>query len=103
MGTEKNGGPTESESETVKKVGTEMGAEWHSTGFKGVRYRKHPTRKHGVSYDKYFSIRYQRDGKRVEEGLGWASEKWTAEKAALTLAEIKNVWKTGKGLSTLKE
>ncbi len=69
---------------------------WKSTKFRGVRYREHPTRKHGIQSDKYFSIRYQRDGKRVEEGLGWASEMdpkdkkhWTAEKAALMLADLK--------------
>jgi integrase len=70
---------------------------WHSTSFKGVRYRKHPTRKNGVQYDQYFAIRYQIDGKRIEEGLGWASEVWNAENAALTLAELKHAAKTGKG------
>ena len=71
--------------------------EWIKTNFKGVRYREHPTRKHGAANkDRYFTIRYQRDGKRVEEPLGWASEldpkdqkNWTAEKAALVLAELK--------------
>ena len=37
---------------------------------------KHPTRKHGVKFDEYYSIHYQRDGKRREEGLGWATEGW---------------------------
>jgi len=71
--------------------------DWIKTNFKGVRYREHPTRKHGAANkDRYFTIRYQRDGKRVEEPLGWASEldpkdqkNWTAEKAALVLAELK--------------
>jgi len=34
---------------------------WHKTPFPGVRYRKHPSRKHGVKRDAYFSIRYQKD------------------------------------------
>jgi integrase len=58
--------------------------------------REHPTRKHGVGRDRYFAIRYQRDGKRVEEGIGWASEldpkdkkHWTAEKAAIVLAGLR--------------
>jgi integrase len=86
-------------------------SKWKPTKFPGVRYYDHPTRKHGVKRDQYFSIRYQRDGKRVEEGLGWASEKgengeplWTAEKAALKLAELKKAHKTGSGKPTrLKE
>ena len=84
---------------------------WSSTKYKGVRYREHPTRRHGITKDKYYAIRYQRDGKRVEEGLGWASEldpkdkkNWTAEKAALILAELKEAAKGLKqGASHLKE
>ncbi len=29
---------------------------WITTKFPGVRYRKHPTRKHGVNFDQYFAI-----------------------------------------------
>ena len=60
-------------------------AKWEATNFKGVRSRQHATRKHGIQPDTYFSLRYQFDGKRKEEGLGWQSEGWTAEKAALKL------------------
>lgn len=80
-----------------------MSVKWHSAGFPGVRYYKHPTRKHGVKFDRYFAIRYQRDGKRREEGLGWASEDWTAEKAFKELLELKEAHKTGKGPVTLSE
>ncbi len=73
---------------------------WISTKYKGVRYREHDIRKHGVKKDRYFSIRYQQNGKRIEEGLGWASEMdpndqkhWTAEKTALVLAELKEAAK----------
>jgi integrase len=76
---------------------------WHKTEFRGVRYRKHPTRKHGVRFDRYFQIRYQKDGKRVEEALGWASDDWTAEDAALKLAELKKAATTGEGLATMAE
>ncbi len=51
-----------------------MGTEWKSTKFTGVRYREHPTRKHGIQKDKYYAVRYQKNGKRKEEGLGWASQ-----------------------------
>lgn len=76
---------------------------WVNTKFAGVRYREHKTRKHGIKKDRYFAIRYQRDGRRKEEGLGWASQGWTAEKAALTLAELKNAHKTGNGPVRLAE
>ncbi len=82
-----------------------MEKKWIGTNHKGVRYYEHPTRKIGKSKavrDKYFAIRYQKDGKRVEEGIGWASEldpkdgkNWTPEKVALVLAELKE---SAKGL-----
>ena len=87
----------------AKSGDRKMGTEWHSTEFKGVRYRKHPTRKHGVKFDLYFAIRYQRDGKRKEEGLGWSSDGWTAQEAALELAKLKKAHKTGEGLTRLAE
>lgn len=83
-----------------------MKTKWiQSKKFKGVRWRQHPTRKHGVQFDRYFSIRYQDDGERVEEALGWASdaEKWTEEKAALKLAELKAALRSGDGPARLSE
>jgi len=74
-----------------------MSIKWYSTQFPGVRYRKHKIRKHGVKYDRYFAIRYQRDGKRKEEGLGWASDGWSEQEAALELAKLKKAHKTGNG------
>lgn len=80
-----------------------MVAKWHSTKYKGVRYREHEGRKHGVKKDRYLAIRYQKDGKRVEEGLGWTSERdpednqfWTEAKAALVLERLKGAAKHGK-------
>ena len=52
-----------------------MPVKWESSKYKGVRYYEHPTRKRGVQKDRYYAIRYQKEGKRKEEGLGWASEK----------------------------
>jgi len=91
----------------TEKVGTVWGLDmvykWLSTKFPGVRYRTHPTRKYANKPDKYFAIRYQAKGKRKEEGLGWSSEKWTAEKAALALAELKKAHTTGEGPARLTE
>ena len=77
--------------------------QWHKTNFSGVRYRKHATRKYGVLLDKYFTIRCQLDGKRHEEGLGWASKGWSEQKAALELEKLKQNHKIGEGPIRLKE
>jgi len=92
MGTEKEG-----------RISKGLMMKWHSTKYKGVRYREHESRKHGVKKDRYLAIRYQKDGMRIEEGLGWTSEGWTEEKAALKLAELKNAAKTGEGPARLAE
>jgi integrase len=56
-----------------------------------------------VQKDKYFIIRYSVNGKRYQEGLGWASDKWTAERASGELAKLKNAHRTGKGAYTMAE
>jgi len=78
-------------------------AKWEKTTFPGVRFRKHPTRKHGVKFDQYFSVRYKVDGKLVECGIGWASEGHTATGAYETLNELKTNAKGGSGPRTIKE
>lgn len=80
-----------------------MPVKWLKTNYTGVRYYEHPTRKYGIMPDKYFAIRFQAKGKRREEGLGWASEKWTAEKAALELEALKKAYKKGEGPVSLSE
>lgn len=80
----------------------------------GVRVKEHPTRKHGVRKDVYYSIYYRIDtGKRdekgrkitaiKEEGLGWASEKWTLQKALSELARLKEAQRLGEKGQTLAE
>lgn len=76
---------------------------WKKTRYPGVRYRQHPTRKHGVQFDRYFVVRYQRDGMRIEEPVGWASEGWTAEKAAAELASLKSAAQKGEGYRSFRE
>ena len=80
-----------------------MAMKWIKTTFKGVRYREHSTRKHGVRPDRYFSIRYKLNGKDKEEGLGWGSDGWTAEKAALELTKLRNNQQSGEGAFTMAE
>jgi len=86
-------------------------ATWIKTTHRGVRYREHPTRRYGVRKDRYYSIRYQKDGKDVEEGMGWESEWKTKsennisleEEAVSRLIELKRNKKQGTGPETLRE
>jgi len=73
------------------------------TAAPGVRYYEHEERKHGIRKDRYFFIRFQVDGKRREEGLGWSSEGWTVEKAVQCLMKFKNAAKTGDGPRSFRE
>lgn len=75
------------------------------TKYTGVRYYEHPTRKLRTGgFDRYYSVRYTAgDSKVSEEGLGWASEGWNAEKANLMRAQIKKANLTGEGPKSLSE
>jgi len=73
---------------------------WEKTKYRGVRYREHPTRRHGILKDRYFVIRYMKDGVSREEGAGWASEKMTAEKAFEILSALKKAAREGTGEPT---
>lgn len=90
---------------------------WIKSKFQGVRYREHPTRKHGVVPDRYYTIFYKLDGKMIQEALGWASESWeevdvdgkkkrvnwTEKRAAAVLSELKKNQSLGSGPRRLKE
>ena len=76
---------------------------WKRSEYRGVRFREHDTRTHGITKDKYFVIRYQFAGKRYGESLGWASEGMTAKKAFLILAELKHNQATSTPPFTLRE
>ena len=76
---------------------------WVKTEFPGVRYRKHETRKHGVRFDQYFTIRVKVKGKDHEEAIGWASEGATSAKAYDRLKEIKDNIKNAEGPQSLRE
>lgn len=66
----------------MKKIRVKEPGKWYSwPGKLGIRYREHPTRKYNRAPDRYFAIRYRVLGKRHEEGIGWASEGYTADRA----------------------
>ncbi len=70
---------------------------------RGIRKYDHLTRKNGLKPDTYFALRYKIDGKRYEEGLGWASEGMTLAKAREVLAGLRLAKATGQGEVTLAE
>lgn len=80
-----------------------MAVKWIKAKSPGVRYHEHGSRKNGVRFDRYYSIRYKLNGKDKEEGLGWASQGWTEQKAVERLAELKQNQRTGEGAQTLQE
>lgn len=79
------------------------GMKWQASGVKGVRFREHPERIYRNVPDRYFSIRFTRQGRDVEEGLGWSSEGWTLRKASALRDTLRNAAKMGSGPTTLAE
>ena len=69
----------------------------------GIRFRVHRSRKSNGTLDRYFFIRYRLQGKLKEEGIGWSSEGWNAQRASLILSDLKKAHLTGEGPQTLAE
>lgn len=71
----------------------------------GVRCREDAAKKlKSGRPDRYFFVRYYgADGRQHEEGLGWASEGWNADKAQSLLTKLKEAARTGAGPRTLAE
>ncbi len=78
-------------------------ADCKATNTSGVRYREHETRKHGRQKDRYYYIRYTKNKKRIEEGLGWASRGWSEQRAGALLFEIKENIRLGKVPQSFRE
>ncbi len=74
-----------------------MTRKWHKTKYRGVEYREHPTRKHGIMRDRYWRIRFQYRGKMITSGLGWSSEGWTPLKAVKQREIYRENARAGKG------
>lgn len=68
-----------------------------SSKFKGVRWYKHHSRKHGVRFDRCYGIRYAYKGIRYEFVLGWESSDWSEHKAFLEREKFLANLRTGKG------
>lgn len=79
-----------------------MAVQWKSVA-PGIRCREHETRKHGIKPDRYFTLRFSVDGKRIEEALGWASEGWSLKRAQEELGKLREAKRTGEGEVTLRD
>jgi integrase len=78
-----------------------LASKWITTA-PGIRYRQHPTRKHGARLDRYFTLRFSANGRQVEEALGWASGGWTVARAQEELIRLRQAKRTGEGPVTLR-
>ena len=91
----------------VQKIGVNMPTTWtkltNAEGKSGVRYRNHPTRKHGIQPDRYYSLAYWYQGRTVTEAVGWASEGITPTYCFELLEELKKNQRTGSGPCTNAE
>ena len=80
-----------------------MAVQWFRTKHKGLRYRKHPKRKHGVDFDRFYQFRHMTPEGRKEESLGWLSEGWTEDRCLFEILKIKQAKTTGEGPLTLAD
>jgi integrase len=77
-------------------------AVWISAG-KGIRYKEHPTRKHGKRPDRYWCLQYKLQGKPINEAVGWWSDGASQAQCEDLLAELRQNQKNGQGPQTLRE
>jgi len=75
---------------------------WTSAG-KGIRYKEHPTRKHGKKPDRYWCLQYKLRGRNVNEAVGWWSDGISQTQCVALLNELRVNQKSGQGPQTLKE
>lgn len=87
----------------MTKKRTWQKARHKGNSYKGVEYREHLSRKHGVMRDRYYRIRYQHLGKTITSGLGWASEGWTPTEASRKRGEYISNAKAGQMPTTMAE
>lgn len=70
---------------------------------KGIRYREHATRKHGIKKDRYYTIYYSYQGKDYNESIGWSSEGIKQENCEKILMTLRANHKSGLGAKSYKE
>jgi integrase len=76
---------------------------WKTTKFPGVRYKEPGTRRFKGRPEKYYSIRYRRGGKLIEEGAGWESAGVNPQYCSQLRTQIVQNIRAGKDYVSLKE
>ncbi|WP_051327722.1 tyrosine-type recombinase/integrase [Desulfatirhabdium butyrativorans] len=78
-------------------------ATWIKTTQTGVWYRENQRRKYIGKPDKYYAVKYSRNGKEVMEAVGWHSEGVTAQSAAVVRSKIVQNIRTGARPQSISE
>ena len=86
----------------VQNKGQSMAITWIKVG-RGIRYREHPTRRHGTKLDRYYTIYYSIKSKDFSEGIGWSSDGVRQETCEKILITLRSNHKSGLGAKTYKE
>ena len=76
---------------------------YNKTRYPGVRFKEVPTRTHKGKPDRYFLIRYGREGRTVNEGVGFSSEGIDAKYASTVRSDIVKNIRLGTGYQSLAE
>ncbi len=77
---------------------------WKKTKHPGVRYKESRTRRYKGRPERYYSVRYRRHGKSIEEGIGWESDGGiNPNYCARIRGEIVANIRTGRGHQSLKD
>ena len=76
---------------------------YNKTRYPGVRFKEISTRTHKGKPDRYFLIRYGREGRTVNEGVGFSSEGIDAKYASTVRSDIVKNIRLGTGYQSLAE
>ena len=76
---------------------------YNKTRYPGVRFKEVSTRTHKGKPDRYFLIRYGREGRTVNEGVGFSSEGIDAKYASTVRSDIVKNIRLGTGYQSLAE
>ena len=76
---------------------------WHKTKYPGIRYRESEAQKHNRRPDRSFVIHYKRNGKLINETIGWESQGATLAEAAQIRGQIIQNIRRGEGFQSLNE
>lgn len=81
-----------------------MSKKWfNSKKFTGIRWQLHPTRKHGIRFDRKFGYRFMFQSTQFEGFLGWETEGWSEKDAYLKRQFYLENAKKGHGPTSLKD